>query len=100
MILKASFIPTFSSIISNNLSFGTIMIESLTFLSSSSPRFGKPTLFLPSQVNGYVTTETFKAPISFAAFAIIAAAPVPVPPPRPAAMKTISAPFKEPFISS
>ena len=75
------------------------MIESLTFFNSSSPRFASPALFLPSQVNGFVTTETVNAPVSFAALAIIAAAPVPVPPPRPAAINTISSPFKQLFNS-
>ena len=70
------------------------------FLISSRPRFANPALFLPSHVNGFVTTETVKAPISFAALAIIAAAPVPVPPPSPAAINTISAPFNESLISS
>ena len=50
------------------------------------PRFG------PSKLNGRVTTPTVKAPRSFAIFATIGAAPVPVPPPIPAVMKTISAP--------
>ena len=50
------------------------------------PRFG------PSNVNGRVTTPTVNAPNSFATAATIGAAPVPVPPPIPAVMKTISAP--------
>ncbi len=38
-------------------------------------------------------TATVNAPASFAALAMIGLAPVPVPPPIPAARNTISAPF-------
>ncbi len=48
--------------------------------------------FLPSKVKGLVTTATVSAPISRATSATIGAAPVPVPPPIPAVMKTMSAP--------
>ena len=44
-------------------------------------------------MNGRVTTPTVKAPSSLEIFAIYGAAPVPVPPPIPAVMKIISAPF-------
>ena len=47
---------------------------------------------MPSSLKGLVTTATVKAPNSFAIDAIIGAAPVPVPPPIPAVMKTISEP--------
>jgi len=49
-------------------------------------------MILPSKANGFVTTATVKAPRSLAACAIIGAEPVPVPPPRPAVTKTMSAP--------
>ena len=50
------------------------------------PRLG------PSKLNGRVTTPTVNAPESFAIFATIGAAPLPVPPPIPAVTNTISAP--------
>ena len=43
----------------------------------------------PSNVNGFVTTPTVKIPMSFAIFAMIGAAPLPVPPPIPAATKAM-----------
>ena len=46
----------------------------------------------PSKVKGLVTIATVKAPESFAILATTGAAPVPVPFPIPAAIKTISAP--------
>ena len=47
-----------------------------------------------------MTTATVKAPISLAALATIGAAPVPVPPPIPAATKTISEPSSKVLILS
>src|SRR5581483_7681259 len=44
----------------------------------------------PSNENGRVTTPIVSAPASFAACATIAADPVPVPPPMPAVMNTMS----------
>ena len=46
----------------------------------------------PSKLNGLVTMPTVRAPLSLATSATTGAAPVPVPPPIPAAMKTRSAP--------
>ena len=46
----------------------------------------------PSKPNGFVTTPTTRIPISRAICATTGAAPVPVPPPIPAVIKTISAP--------
>ena len=43
----------------------------------------------PSNWNGFVTTPTVKIPRSLAALAITGAAPVPVPPPMPAVIKTM-----------
>ena len=48
--------------------------------------------FLPSNEKGLVTTATVRIPNSFATCATIGAAPVPVPPPIPVAIKTILAP--------
>mmetsp|Transcript_14370 Transcript_14370/g.33768 ORF Transcript_14370/g.33768 Transcript_14370/m.33768 type:complete len:216 (-) Transcript_14370:462-1109(-) len=48
----------------------------------------------PSKLNGLVTMPTVRAPLSLATSATTGAAPVPVPPPIPAAMKTRSAPCR------
>ena len=45
---------------------------------------------VPSNRNGFVTTAIVRAPCSFAISAMIGAAPVPVPPPSPQVIKTIS----------
>src|SRR5690606_42010471 len=50
-------------------------------------------IFLPSKGNGLVTTATVKIPNSRAISATTGAAPVPVPPPIPAAINIISAPW-------
>jgi hypothetical protein len=42
--------------------------------------------------NGFVTTATVRMPSSFASCATTGAAPVPVPPPMPAVMNSMSAP--------
>src|SRR3989442_3125795 len=47
---------------------------------------------LPSKAKGLVTTATVSAPSSSARAATIGTPPDPVPPPRPAVMKTMSAP--------
>src|SRR3954471_7706808 len=47
---------------------------------------------LPSKAKGLVTTATVRMPISRAISATTGAAPVPVPPPMPAVMKSMSAP--------
>ena len=49
----------------------------------------------PSKPKGLVTIPTVRAPHSLATSARIGAAPVPVPPPMPAAMNTRSAPAKD-----
>jgi hypothetical protein len=46
----------------------------------------------PSKEKGLVTTATVSAPTSWAIWAMIGVAPVPVPPPMPLVMKTMSAP--------
>ena len=47
---------------------------------------------LPSISNGRVTTATVRMPSSLASCATTGAAPVPVPPPMPAVMNSMSAP--------
>ena len=92
-ILKASIIDVFLSIICNSLSFGITTKVSTFPFKLSIPRSACDNLFLPSNVNGLVTTPIVNIPISFAACATTGAAPVPVPPPIPAVTNTISAPL-------
>ena len=54
----------------------------------------------PSKVNGRVTTPMVRAPRPLAISATTGAAPVPVPPPFPAVMKTMSAPCKASSMSA
>ena len=54
----------------------------------------------PSNENGRVTMPIVRAPRYFAISATIGAPPVPVPPPFPAVMNTMSAPFSTSSISS
>ena len=54
----------------------------------------------PSKVNGRVTTPMVSAPIDLATSAMIGAPPVPVPPPLPAVMNTMSAPRSTSSISA
>ena len=56
--------------------------------------------FAPSKENGFVTTPMVSAPCSRATSATMGAAPVPVPPPRPAVTNTISAPRTASAIAS
>ena len=53
----------------------------------------------PSKPNGRVTTPIVSAPICLAISATSGAPPVPVPPPLPAVMNTMSAPFSTSSIS-
>ena len=53
----------------------------------------------PSKVKGRVTTPMVRAPRLLAISATTGAAPVPVPPPLPAVMKTMSAPWSASSIS-
>ena len=63
--------------------------ESTLFLNFSKPKLAWSNLLFPSKLKGTVTIPTVRIPISLATFAITGAAPVPVPPPIPAVMKTI-----------
>ena len=60
--------------------------------SASRPASACSARFLPSNLNGLVTTAIVSAPSSLARLAITGAAPVPVPPPRPVVTKIMSAP--------
>ena len=53
-----------------------------------------------SKANGFVTTATVRIPASCARRATTGAAPVPVPPPMPAVINTMSTPFSAASISS
>ena len=96
--LNASFIGR-PPITSRRRSFETTIIESTFLRNSSSP--AKDCFFLlgPSNVKGEVTTPTVKAPKSLAILAMTGAPPVPVPPPIPAATKTMLASDKASLIS-
>ena len=85
---------------SNSLSLGIITKLSTFCLKSSIPLSALFFLLSPSKLNGLVTTATVNTSSSFAAFAITGAAPVPVPPPIPAVMNSISVPFKSSCIFS
>ena len=67
------------------------MSESTRLASSSTPACAT-FCRRPSKWNGRVTTATVRMPFCFAMSAITGAAPVPVPPPMPAVMKSMSAP--------
>ena len=74
----------------------TIKVSTFSFnlnIPSSDVNF----LLLPSKSNGLVTTATVNAPVSLATSAINGAAPVPVPPPSPQVIKTMSAPANSSF---
>ena len=75
------------------------MLVSTYFFNSSKPLSAAFNLPGPSKIKGFVTTATVNKFKSLAALAITGAAPVPVPPPIPAVMKTMLAPCKR-FINS
>src|ERR1051325_5237799 len=78
--------------IESSRSFGMVMTVSTHSRSASSPASACSARFLPSNLNGLVTTAIVSAPSSLARLAITGAAPVPVPPPRPVVTKIMSAP--------
>ena len=85
---------------SSSFSFGITIRESTYFRSSEIP-FSAWSIFCSrSNANGLVTTATVRMPASCARRATTGAAPVPVPPPMPAVINTISAPFSAASISS
>jgi len=75
-----------------SFSLGMVISESQWWLSSSMPLSATCMRRRPSNGDGFVTTATVRMPISLASWATTGAAPVPVPPPMPAVMKTMSAP--------
>ncbi len=73
-------------------SLGTTIMVSTARFSSASPCSACFIRFFPSKRKGRVTMAMVSAPISRAISPISGAAPVPVPPPIPAVMKTRSVP--------
>ena len=91
---KASRIGVRFSAIFNRYWLGMVISVSTSWRSFSMPSSASCILRFPSKSNGFVTTATVSAPIWRATCATTGAAPVPVPPPMPAVMKTMSAPFR------
>ena len=75
-----------------SLWFKIVITLSHPFLSSSIPSIAFDNLDFPSKSKGKVTIPTVNISNSFAIWAITGAAPVPVPPPIPAVMKSILVP--------
>ena len=80
-------------------SLGMVIIVSTRDRSWAMPSSARRRRRGPSKLNGLVTTPTVRAFISRAISAMRGAAPVPVPPPIPAVMNTISAPSSSFLIS-
>ena len=97
--LKASSREASGPRTSISFSLGIVMSESTVCARDSIPSEAIFERFFPSNGKGRVTTATARMPISLATSATIGAAPVPVPPPIPAVMKTISAPESTSAIS-
>ena len=85
---------------SSNFSFEMVINESTNSESSEIPLSAIFIRRLPSKRKGLETTATVKIPISFACCAMTGAAPVPVPPPMPAVINTMSAPSSASAIRS
>src|SRR6266850_1179465 len=83
-----------------SFSLGMQITVSTLSCSSRSPCSACSRRFFPSKPNGLVTTATTRAPSSEARLATIGTAPVPVPPPRPEVMNTMSAPCSASMIFS
>ncbi|KKT10663.1 MAG: hypothetical protein UV89_C0020G0006 [candidate division WWE3 bacterium GW2011_GWB2_43_22] len=98
--LKASIMDMSSSATSKSFWFGIVIKASTSFLSSIMPLSAALILCIPSKLNGLVTTPIVRAPDSLAILATVGDAPVPVPPPRPAVIKTMFAPSRLLFITS
>ena len=90
-ISKAFWKVIFWSVANLSRSLGMMTRESTLPLNSSMPASACCIRRRPSKEKGLVTTPTVRSPASFAISATMGAAPVPVPPPMPAVMNTISA---------
>src|SRR5919199_2979584 len=91
-MLKASTTLIWRSASSSRRSLGITINASTCERRRSRPSSATRRRRAPSNVNGSVTTATVKAWARRAISAMIGAAPVPVPPPRPAVRNTMSAP--------
>ena len=80
-----------SSLTSFNRSLGMTTRESTCSRRAAMPFSACSIRRRPSKAKGLVTMPTVRAPSSRAIFATWGAAPVPVPPPMPAVMNTMSA---------
>ena len=90
---KASTIEVCLSSTVRSRLLGTTMSVSTSWARSLMPSSAWAARREPSKPNGLVTMPTVRAPISRAMRATIGAAPVPVPPPEPAVMNTMSEPL-------
>ena len=99
-ILKALTIDVFSFDTVSSRSFGMTMRVSTFSFRRWMPCSACTARRRPSKLNGRVTTPMVRAPMLLATSATTGAPPVPVPPPLPAVMKTMSAPFRISSISS
>ena len=97
---KASTIDVCLSSTDSRRLFGTTISVSTSSASAWMPVSAACRRREPSKPNGLVTMPTASAPISLAMRAITGAAPVPVPPPSPAVMKTMSEPLSRDFTRS
>ena len=89
-----------SDAISRRVSLGITNKVSQLFFISFIPSNALFFLIGPSKANGFVTIPIVSALVSLEIFAMAGAAPVPVPPPIPAVIKTISALFSSSAIIS
>jgi hypothetical protein len=96
---KASIIGVLGSDTDSNRSFGTMISVSTAFFSSVMPISACVARLRPSNPNGLVTTPIVSAAMSRAISAMTGAPPVPVPPPSPAVMNTMSEPLRISSIS-
>ena len=99
-IRNASTIDTRLSSTDRRRAFGITMTVSTSRARSSTPLSAWSARRVPSNANGFVTIPIVSAPTSRATRATTGAAPVPVPPPEPAAMKTMSEPLRRLLIWS
>ncbi len=92
-IWNASVTVVFGSTMWSSRSFGMVISASTVSRRRAIPSSAARRLRPPSNSNGLVTTATVSAPAAFASRATVGDAPVPVPPPMPAAMKIMSQSF-------
>ena len=88
--LKPSLNCALAGKISKIFSLSISIHESTLCINFDIPALACSALFSCSYLNGVVTTATVRIPSSLATFAITGEPPVPVPPPIPATIKSIS----------